>query len=184
MEWQEPDCSYFIRRIRATDGETPFVTGFEAFDRSYDSGPPGVLEDYWQKDQAGRAPTYLLLDRAANDQVVGVLRYRFEGGQPSASELSLGEGPYIYLSRIGVADGRQGVRLGSILLEFFYHRVLTEMRRSPGATRLVIWWKCVDQTLTVVSPLTSAGELQIFAQKSTDRWGHEYYIQQTVRLAP
>lgn len=184
MEWQELPCSYFIRRINRSDAKTPFVTGFDAFDTSYESGPPGVLEDYWRKDQAGRARTYILLDRAANNQVVGVLRYRFEGDQASASELPPGRGPYVYLSRIGIAAGRQGVRLGSILLELFYHRVLTEMGRpGAGADRLVIWWKCVDQTLTVVTPLTSAGDAQIFAQKTSDRWGHEYYVQQTVRLA-
>lgn len=185
MRWTDPSHHYVIRRIQNGDRARQFITGLPEFD-SYDNPKDhGTLQDYWQKNQVIDRPTpaYVLVEWSQDeDAVIGVLRYRYEDQAPSAPELPPSEGPYLYLSRVGIVADRQRGRLGSMLIEFFYHLVLSEMRRS-GITRLVIWWKCVERTRRFVRALVDAGEIAEFGQGQSERWGRVYCLQQVVRIA-
>ncbi|MBI3825608.1 MAG: GNAT family N-acetyltransferase [Candidatus Rokubacteria bacterium] len=176
MSWLDPACHYVLRRIDDDDADRAFITGFHDFDTYDDPDDYSTLRDYWRKDRSGNPLTfaYLLVDER-HDEILGVLRYRFEDDAPTAHKLPPGDGPYVYLSRVGVIQSHQGTRVGRMLLEFFNHLVLSTA--SPrGISRFVIWWKCVDRTLTLVRPLLSTAEVSVFDQKWSERWGNEYYL--------
>jgi GNAT superfamily N-acetyltransferase len=176
LSWRDTGCHYVLRRIAAEDAERGFITGFDDFDAAADPADYGTLRDYWRRDHEGIPPTfaYALIDDF-EDTVLGILRYRCEDDQPSAHKLSPGDGPYIYLSRIGIAHDHQGTRLSRMLLEFFNHLVLTESRQR-ALPRIVIWWKCVERTLTLIRPFMASAEVEIFDQKWSENWGREYYL--------
>lgn len=182
MAWLDPARSYVIRRIRQEDRDRSFLTSYVDFDSFDDPDDSGTLRDYWKKDHQGRPPTfaYLLVDGSHGD-ILGVLRYRFEGDRSSAERLPPGGGPYVYLSRVGIEQSHQGTRLSRLLLEFFNHVILREAARLD-LPRFVLWWKAVERTLTLIRPFTDAGEVEIFDDKWSDHWGHEYYLRMEIEF--
>jgi len=124
-------------------------------------------------------PVYLLVE-VQTDQVVGLLRYRYEGDEPSSSALDPQAGPYVYLSRVGIQVERQGTWLGTVLLQFFMHLVLSEMRRL-GLRRVTVWCKCVDETVAFVKKV---GAFVEFDTPWSPKWGNEHHLKQVVTLAP
>jgi hypothetical protein len=196
VSWESSSSRYLLRRICESDRDAPFRTGFRDFDEFADLTCSGTLRDYQEKDQLARRPlvAYLLVDSsdqaaaaAAADHgranVLGVLRYCYEGDTASRTGLASGAGAYIYLSRIGIADGQQRARLGAMLFDFFLHLVIGGMLRE-GLDRVIVWCKCVERSLALFRPWLESGEARIFARPKSQRWGEEIHVALDIRIKP
>ena len=154
---------FVFRRLSEKDTNFSFLTGNEAFD---EINKEGNVQVYIQQDsiKGGHYVTYLLLQERENTNAIllGLIRYKFtnfanfkkdliESGTSKdiqdrfAQKLSEKQFSIIYLSRIGVVEKFQDMRLSKVL-NILFEFIIKERREN-----VLIYAKFVEKLRKIMA---------------------------------
>ena len=181
---------FIFRRITIEDNHLKLITGNKAFD---EYAPNGSLENYLKQDsiRGGHFLTYLLLEQSnLKDKLLGLLRYRFSTEKDFLEQLALISIPkdikrnikkllssnkytIIYLSRIGVTEKYQEMRISQIISNFF------EFLIQRNKQDLIIYTKILEDLTNVVG-----SKYRILGKGIDEKWGNYYFVSKIIEFYP
>jgi hypothetical protein len=137
-----------LRRIRPTDQTKPFRTEDTTFDAV---NPSGTLNEYYHSDESiGGRFWVFVVNKAASEEVVGLLRFRREFDGPAEQVREMPDVPAIYFSRIAVLPNDRGFSLSLVIIKFLLHVTMQEMKKNR-INRLLLYWRCQEGKISYFS---------------------------------
>ena len=181
---------FLFRRITKKDVQFRLVTGNEAFD---ELAPQGSLEKYIDSDtlKGGAFLTYLLLEeRESTYHLLGLLRYRNANKEEFIEDLNnthtandiraninsllaLNKYEIIYLSRIGVSQEYQEMRVSQIISNFF--EFLIQRKKKD----VIIYTKILENLTDVIG-----SQYRILGKGRDKNWGNYFLISKIIEYNP
>jgi hypothetical protein len=177
---------FLFRRIIEEDAQYILITGNKAFDKL---ASEHSLETYIEEDsiRGGNFLTYLLLEKNKSvNNLLGILRYRNSNKEEFVNQLNnipiseniqnnintllaLNKYEIIYLSRIGVSQEYQEMRISQIISNFF--EFLIQRRRKS----FIIYAKILENLISIV------GSKYCILGKGFDKaWGNYFLVNKII----
>ncbi|HUX99389.1 MAG TPA: hypothetical protein VMV49_07530 [Candidatus Deferrimicrobium sp.] len=181
---------FLFRRITRKDVTFKLITGNKAFD---ELAPRGSLEIYIETDalKGGDFLTYILLEEQEfTSHLLGLLRYRIANesefieainNTPIADDirdninsiLSINQYEIIYLSRIGVSQEYQEMRISQIISNFF--EFLIQRKKKD----VIIYAKILENLIKVVG-----SHYRILGKGTDEDWGNYFLVSKIIEYNP
>ncbi len=181
---------FLFRRIKTKDIQFRLVTGNKTFD---ELAPRGSLENYINSDSLKRGAflTYILLEaQGPTYHLLGLLRYR-NGTKEEFIEdldnihtaddirvninslLSLNKYEIIYLSRIGVSQEFQEMRISQIISNFFEF-LIQRMKKD-----VIIYTKILENLTNIIG-----SQYRIVGKGIDKNWGNYFLVSKIIEYYP
>ena len=181
---------FIFRRLEKKDTQISFFTGNYSFD---ELAPQGSLKNYIDSDTLKGGPylTYLLIEEQTSTyDLLGLLRYRISSKKEFIEELdktsikgeirsniysllSLNKYDIIYLSRIGVTQEFQEMRISQIISNFFEFLIQRKKKN------FIIYTKILEHLTNVMG-----SHYQILSKGTSKKWGNYFLISKIIEYNP